>query len=305
MTLEQLRIFVAVAEREHMTRAAEMLGLTQSGVSAAIAALEARYATPLFHRVGRRVELTASGRLFLDEAKAVLARAESAERALAELGSLKRGRLAIHSSQTIAGYWLPSKLVAFRAKYPGVEIALAIGNTAQVAAAVRSGGADLGFVEGAVDDPALSQEIVADDQLVIVVGRGHRWFGRKSATPADLAHVDWVLREPGSGTRSEFTLALRRLGVDPQTLRITLELPSNEAVRAAVEAGAGATAISELLVESGLRAGILHRIPFALPRRSFSAVSHRERHRSKARDAFLATIASHPVSPDRPKKKPH
>jgi DNA-binding transcriptional LysR family regulator len=310
MTLEQLRIFVAVAEREHMTRAAEMLGLTQSGVSAAIAALEARYATPLFHRVGRRVELTASGRQFLGEAKTVLARAESAERALAELGSMKRGRLAIHSSQTIAGYWLPAKLVAFRAKYPGIAVSLAIGNTAQVAAAVRSGTADLGFVEGAVDDAALTQEIVADDQLVIVVGRDHRWFGRKSAAPADLTHVDWVLREPGSGTRSEFALALGHLGIEPNSLHVTLELPSNEAVRAAVEAGAGATAISELLVESSLRAGTLHHVPFALPRRPFSAVSHRERHPSKAADALLAMIAlpgskAGAASKDRAKKRAH
>ncbi len=309
MTLEQLRIFVAVAEREHMTRAAEMLGLTQSGVSAAIAALEARYATPLFHRVGRRVELTASGRLFLDEAKAVLARAEAAERALAELGGMKRGRLALHSSQTIASYWLPAKLVAFRRKYPGIEVSLSIGNTAQVAAAVRSGTADLGFVEGAVDDPALAQEIVAGDQLVVVVGRPHPWFGRKAIEPTDLTQTDWVLREPGSGTRSEFALALRRFGIELPSLTITLELPSNEAVRAAVEAGAGATAISELLIELSLRAGTLHRVPFALPRRSFSAVSHRERHRSKAADALLAMIAAPEAkgrpaaSKERPRKK--
>jgi len=86
MTLEQLRIFVAVAEREHMTRAAESLGRVQSAVSAAIAALEERYGTPLFHRIGRRIELTDAGRLFLGEAKAVMARAAAAELALADIG---------------------------------------------------------------------------------------------------------------------------------------------------------------------------------------------------------------------------
>src|SRR5262245_36484032 len=75
MTLEQLRIFEAVAQREHVTRAAEALNLTQSAVSAAIAALEERHAVALFSRVGRRIELTDAGRLFLDEARAVLARA--------------------------------------------------------------------------------------------------------------------------------------------------------------------------------------------------------------------------------------
>jgi len=88
MTLEQLRIFIAVAQREHVTRAAVDLNLTQSAVSAAIAALEARHATQLFDRIGRRIALTQAGRLFLIEARAVLARATQAETALADLAGL-------------------------------------------------------------------------------------------------------------------------------------------------------------------------------------------------------------------------
>jgi len=75
MTLEQLRIFVAVAEQEHMTRAAGVLNLTQSATSAAIAALEDRYAIKLFDRIGRSIKLTDAGRQFVIEARAVLARA--------------------------------------------------------------------------------------------------------------------------------------------------------------------------------------------------------------------------------------
>ena len=78
MTLEQLRIFIAVAEREHLTRASEALNLTQSAVSSAIAALEARYGTKLFDRIGRGIALTEAGRLFLPEARAVLARVRAA-----------------------------------------------------------------------------------------------------------------------------------------------------------------------------------------------------------------------------------
>jgi DNA-binding transcriptional LysR family regulator len=131
MTLEQLRVFVAVAERQHVTRAAATLNLAQSAVSAAIAALEARHGTKLFHRVGRGVELTEAGALFLVEARAILARVEAAGQVLSELGDLKRGTLALHASQTIAGYWLPRHLVAFRRQYPGIDIRLAVGNTAQ------------------------------------------------------------------------------------------------------------------------------------------------------------------------------
>ena len=152
MTLEQLRVFVAVAERQHVTRAAEALNLAQSAASAAIAALEARHGTKLFNRVGRGIELTEAGTVFLAEARAVLARAEAAELILAELGGLQRGTLAIQASQTIASYWLPRHLVAFRRAYPAIDIRLAVGNTAQVAAAIHDGAAELGFVEGATDD---------------------------------------------------------------------------------------------------------------------------------------------------------
>src|SRR5229473_749441 len=143
MTLEQLRTFVAVAERQHVTQAARALNLAQSAVSHAITALEARHDTKLFDRVGRGIELTEAGRIFLAEARAVLARAEAAELALSELGSLKRGTLSVQASQTIASYWLPRHLVAFRRTYLQIQIRLAIGNTAQVAAAVASGAVEL------------------------------------------------------------------------------------------------------------------------------------------------------------------
>src|ERR1700752_399370 len=100
MTLEQLKVFVAVAERQHMTRAAEALNLTQSAASAAIAHLESRYGTKLFDRIGRGIALTEAGRVFLHEAKAVLARAEAVELALSELGGLNRGTLRLAASQT-------------------------------------------------------------------------------------------------------------------------------------------------------------------------------------------------------------
>ncbi len=127
MTLEQLRIFVAVAERQHVTAAARALNLTQSAVSNALAALEERHGIHLFDRVGRGVVLNENGRLFLGEAQAVLARVRLAEAALADLGGLRRGRLAVFASQTIAGYWLPERLVRFHENHPAVELDVQVG----------------------------------------------------------------------------------------------------------------------------------------------------------------------------------
>ena len=291
MTLEQLRIFVAVADRQHVTRAAEALNVAQSAVSASIAALEARHGTKLFHRVGRGIALTEAGSLFLGEARAVLARAGAAELVLSELVGLKRGTLIVQASQTIASYWLPRHLVAFRRAYPGISISLTIGNTAQVAAAITEGSAELGFVEGAVDDPSLESQAVARDQLVIVVGPDHEW-ARPSAcvTPQHLAESEWVMREAGSGTRSVFEGALAELGVPPARLRVVLELPSNESVRAAVEAGMGATAISASVAAPSIEAGLLHAVDLTLPERQFHVLRHRERYRSHAGDALLGLL---------------
>ena len=290
MTLEQLRIFVAVAERQHVTRAAQALNLVQSAASAAVAGLESRHGVKLFHRVGRGVELTEAGSQFLVEARAVLARAATAESMLHEFGGLQRGSLLVQASQTIASYWLPRHLVAFRRAYPKIDLRLLIGNTAQVAAAVHDGSAELGFVEGAVDNPLLLREVVARDQMLLVVGPDHPWARQDRVTSADLIETDWVLREPGSGTRSVFEAELERLGLGRQ-LRVILELPSNEAVRAAVEAGAGATVISASVASPSLEAGLLHRVRLSLPDRSFDLLRHRERHCSGAAQALLTIIA--------------
>jgi DNA-binding transcriptional LysR family regulator len=292
MTLEQLRIFVGVAEREHMTAAARALHVTQSAASAAIAALEERHAIKLFHRVGRGIELTESGRLFLIEARGVLARAAAAENVLDELGGLKRGTLRVVASQTIAAYWLPRILAAFRQRYPAVEIELAIGNTEQAAARVHDGEANLGIVEGEVDDPALAHWPIGEDRLLLVQAEP---FTEARIDSAWLRQARWISREPSSGTRSTLDAHLRVLGVDPDVLHVALVLPSNESVRTAVEAGAGVAALSSLVVAPALLAGTLHASPLDLGVRPFFGLRHKERYRTKAADALLDVIANKPA----------
>jgi len=281
MTLEHLRIFVAVAEREHVTRAAEILNLTQSAASGAIASLEVRHGVALFHRVGRGIKLTEAGRMFLAEARAVLARAAQAELVLADYAGLKRGKLKLVASQTIASYWLPSRLAIFQARFPQVGVDLAIDNTEGAAQRVLNGEADLGFVEGAIDEPALAHWTVARDRLALV--------GIAPVTGIDddwLRATRWIVREHGSGTRSSFEAVLRDRGIDPAALTIGMTLPSNEAVRTSVEAGAGVAVLSALVVARAIAAGDLHELPLQLPERPFRAVRHKERHRSPAADAL-------------------
>ncbi|OQM73711.1 LysR family transcriptional regulator [Manganibacter manganicus] len=289
MTLEQLRIFVAVAEREHVTRAASDLNLTQSATSAAVAALEARYAARLFDRVGRGIVLTDAGRVFLVEAKAVLARAAAAELVLADLAGLKVGSLGLAASQTVGNYWLPRIIHEFRAAYPGLAVTLTMGNTQTVAANVHQGAASLGFVEGPVTDPLLESSVVAMDEMVLVVPVGHPWASAK-ATEIDLMDASWVLRESGSGTRSILTDILAAQGLNLGDIQIALELPSNEAVRAAVEAGAGVTVMSRLVAAKALQTGTLTAAAYPVPERPFTMLRHKERYRTAAEREFIRLV---------------
>jgi DNA-binding transcriptional LysR family regulator len=286
MTLEQLRIFVAVAEHEHVTQAARHLNLTQSATSAAVAALEQRYATKLFDRIGRRIALTDAGRLFLVEARAVLARSTAAETVLADLAGLKRGHLSLAASQTVGNYWLPKLMHQFQLSYPGIDLKLSLGNTETVAGQVHEGLADIGFIEGEIDDPALTVRHVAEDKLVLVVSPNHAWAQRRPQSPKDFAAARWICREPGSGTRAVLEAALPALGMERDQLQIALELPSNEAVCAAVEAGAGVTIFSRLVAERALKAGSLIPVTADLPRRNFSVLRHKERYVTQVSAAF-------------------
>ncbi|WP_117191660.1 LysR substrate-binding domain-containing protein [Rhizobium terrae] len=287
MTLEQLRIFLEVANREHVTRASEALNLTQSAVSAAISALEARHAVVLFNRVGRRIELTEAGRLFVPEARAVLERALSAEHMLADLGGSATGILRVHASQTVASYWLPSRLVSYHERFPRVDVRLTVGNTQSAAEAVLSGAAEMAVVEGDVFLPGLRRRKVAEDRLVLVVGRRHPWADGRKILSSDLLETNWIMREKGSGTRSAFEAQLTNLGIEPQSLSVVLEMPSNEAAMAAVEAGLAATVLSSRAASSHSFSGRLQIADFAMPLRQFSALYHGERHVTRALRAML------------------
>jgi DNA-binding transcriptional LysR family regulator len=128
--------------------------------------------------------------------------------------------------------------------------------------------------------------------MIVVVGADHPWASRKTVTAAEIANTEWVLREQGSGTRSVFEQALTGLGVRLTDLRIAMELPSNEAVRAAVETGMGATAISASVAAPSIEAGLLYAVPLKLPDRYFYELYHAERYRSRAAQALIELIST-------------
>jgi DNA-binding transcriptional LysR family regulator len=185
----------------------------------------------------------------------------------------------------------------YRASYPGIALALIIGNTETVADTVRDGAADLGFVEGPVDDQALSVTPVAEDEMVLVVSPALTRPKGSSLSKADLKALRWVFREPGSATRALFEKAMAKAGLRVSDINMVLELPSNEAVRAAVEDGAGAAILSKLVVAASIEAGSLIDLNFVLPKRQFFALHHKERSITQAERELLKIVGelSRPV----------
>jgi DNA-binding transcriptional LysR family regulator len=289
MTLDQLRIFVEVAELGNVTRAAEALGMSQSAASAAIASLEARYRIKLFERVGRGIRLAEAGRIFLREARAVLDRASMARSVLQDLAGYPAGPVAIAASQTIATYWLPRRLAAFHGANPHVRLNVVIRNTHEVENAVVEGEVNIGLVEGPTQHPALNRQQIDRDQMVLVVAADQP-PPANARRRLDLRALTWVIREAGSGTRRGLEDLAAREGLSLDDLNILLVLPSNEAVREAVEAGAGATIVSRHVVASAIAAGKLTEIPIELPQREYALVRHRDRHATLAEETLVAHL---------------
>lgn len=290
MTLEQLRIFLEVAALQHVTRAARAVNMTQSAVSAAVLALEQRHGVVLFDRVGRGIVLTEAGRQFIPHAQAVLRRASEAEAFLTDLEGSVAGGLRIQASQTVASYFLPPHLMRYQACHPKVRLQFEQGNTATVVQALLAGEADLGVVEGVVDALSLKVQPIARDWLRILVGNAHAWAKRSRLSLDDLARADWVMREAGSGTRATFDVALAECGVQPDSLSVLMELPSNEACIAAIETGVGATVLSLRAAAPHIAQGLVVEVDFDLPVRTFSLLTPLNRHQSRAALAFVDQV---------------
>jgi DNA-binding transcriptional LysR family regulator len=304
MTLEQLRIFLAVVENRHFTRAAESFYITQSAVSAAIRNLEAEYKVKLFHRMGRYVDLADAGDLLRVEAQEILDQVALIERGLQRLNTLQEGELNLGVSQTIGYFWLSRLIKQFKQEHPNIKIKCTLDNSYKISIGVDEGLFELGLVEETIHlmkDTCLDRQIVGKDCIVVVVGASHPWFGDEVIPVTALLSTQWILPEEESGIRQRFEEALQNWGIDPSQLNVALETSSSEMTKAAVESGMGATVISELMIVKELQFNALHQIQIVatesmilLPQlyRSSYLVKHRERWQSQASRIFEKMVGT-------------
>ncbi|WP_068634669.1 LysR family transcriptional regulator [Thauera butanivorans] len=283
-TLRQIQVFVAIASNDNVSRAAEVLSLSQSATSAALAELEGQFDQQLFDRHGRRLRLNEQGRLLLPRAVELLDRAEEMDALLR--GERGLGSLRVGATLTIGNYLLPLIVSEFLQRHPESRVKLEVRNTATITGMLSRYEIDLGLMEGQVVDRELETEQWVEDELVVFCAPGHRLAGRETVDFSEIACEPWILRERGSGTRETFDQALRHWpgGVLPR-----LELEHTEAVKRAVESGLGLGCLSRLSLRDAFRRGSL--VPLETPeldlKRHFCFAWHRGKYHSAAIRRFL------------------
>ena len=261
MDLDALLVFAVVAREGSFTRAAASLGVSQPSISERMQRLEEHLGSPAFVRRGRGVTLTAEGLALRSLADRALSLSRETDEFVAGLIGLDRGLVRGAASTTIAGYVLPTAIARLRSKRPGVEVDVAVGNTAEMAEAVERGDVGWALVEGPVAESRLAVRRFRDDELILIVSVSHPWARRRRPiAPSALADEPFIAREPGSGTGAVVEGALASVGIQ---LAPRVRIADSRGIAEAVASGAGVGIVSELVAAPLLHSGRLARVAIA------------------------------------------
>jgi DNA-binding transcriptional LysR family regulator len=208
MELRQLEYFVAVAEEQNFTRAAERVHISQSGVSAQIRQLERELGAELFDRSARAATLTVAGKAALAHARAALAAAGAVSQAVGQVTGLIRGRITVGMVIGCTVTPLFDALAAFRRAHPAVEISLLEDNSSRLLEGVRASAIDLALIGTATATPdGLDALTIISERLVAAVPPAHPLARQRRVTLRDLGAYPSVCMPPGTGLRTVFDQA--------------------------------------------------------------------------------------------------
>lgn len=254
-TLHQMRVFHAVAETGSVTRAGDMLYLSQPAVSVQLRNFSRCFGSPLYEWVGKRLVLTELGERVLEDAREILNRAE-------QLGEQAQtdgltGKIAIASVST-GKYLLPRFLADFAASHPAVALQLTVTNRQSVLQSLAEGEMDYAFVSRMPAHLECESLELLPNRLFIVAPAGWEIPREDEALNSWLEASPFIMREPGSGTRQAMERFLQARGVSPWS---PFELATNEAVKQAVVAGMGISLMAEAGFQAELRLGQIEVMP--------------------------------------------
>lgn len=228
--------FAAVAHDEHVTRAAERLGVPQPTLSRTVARLEAELGVPLLVRTGRGVRLTRQGRTLLAAVEPVLDQLDEACAAIQGDVSATRGKVAFGFLHTMGPEAVPGLLRAFRDDHPGIRFSLVQDSAASMLARMRTGELDLCLTSPLPDDPDLAVRALDEQRIYLTVPADHRLAHRKRVRLDEAAEDTFVCMEPGYGMRRIHDALCAEAGFVP---RVAFEGEEADTLRGMVAAGLG------------------------------------------------------------------
>ncbi|WP_286239033.1 LysR family transcriptional regulator [Neptuniibacter halophilus] len=262
-TLRQLEVFLAVAQSENITRAADQLSMSQSAVSGALRDLETQFEIRLFDRIGKRLQINELGRLLRPQAEALLERASALQQSLQQHQAI--GELKIGATLTIGNSLAVDLMARYLKQYPEARLQLKVGNTSSIAEQLLNYDLDIGLVEGEINHPDLDIQPWLQDELVVFAAPDHPLASKNLLSDSDLLSAQWILRESGSGTRQAFDWALHGL---LSSLNILFELEQSGSIIRAVSSGMGIGCLSRIALQESFDHGTL--VPLNVAGRDFN-----------------------------------
>ncbi|XQQ05649.1 MAG: LysR substrate-binding domain-containing protein [Leptolyngbya sp. IPPAS B-1204] len=239
-TLHQLKVFEATARHGSFTRAAEELFLTQPTVSMQVKQLTKAIGLSLFEQVGKRLYLTDAGRELYSTCQEIFQRLDQLEMTVADLKGMKQGKLRL-AVITTTKYFMPRLLGPFCQRYPGIDVSLTVTNHERVIDRLNNNQDDLYVMSQLPDNMDIKSRPFLENPLVVVAPLDHPLAGEKQISLKRLAEESFIMREPGSGTRGAFQ---KLLDSQKLSVKVRLELGSNEAIKQAVAGGLGLSVLS-------------------------------------------------------------
>ena len=257
MEVRQLQHFIAVAEERQFTRAAQRMNIVQSALSSSIRTLETELQARLFVRNTRQVQLTPAGRAFLDKARDVVRTLDQARQVVADVEGLRAGSLSIGTVHSLPAFLdLPTLIARFHGANPGIEVRLRQGDMLGLLDQLKGGELDLAFLP-LLDPPEdFVTGIVACDDLVVVVPKGHELAGRRNLPLAELCQYPFVDFDVRWGTRPLIDRAFGQAGLSRHS---AFEVTDLETLVGLVACGLGIALLPEAIAEArGSQVGIAH-----------------------------------------------
>lgn len=239
--LPQLAVFEAVARLSSFTKAADELHLAQPTVSAQIKKLSDNLQVPLFEQIGKKIYLTPAGEKLYEGCKLLFTTLGSIEESLSNLRGLEHGRLRLAVSTT-GKYFVPRLLAEFVKLHPAIEVSLQIHNRNTLIDRLLRNEDDLYIFSNPPNDIEIVTQPILPNPMVVFAREDHPLAQRKEVSLEQLKNEQFIMREPGSGTRMVAYQAFDDHAFEP---KVQMELSTNEAIKQAILAGLGISILSQ------------------------------------------------------------